>query len=114
MAQRPMEGPTAVAVAEPLLTLLLKAGLDDDEAAAALVTLLTFTIGTSLYRLSRTRPGDDRRRRFAAIDKESAPNAYRLRQRMSAAALNEEHFIDGLTRLIESYAPRRRRRHPCP
>lgn len=108
MAQRPMEGPTAVAVAERLLTLLLKGGLDDDEAAGAVVTLMNFTIGTSLYRLSRARHDDDRhRQRFASIDEESAPIAYRVRGKMAAAALSEDHFVDGLTRLIESYSARR-------
>lgn len=105
MAQRPLEGPTAVTVAERVLTLLVQAGLDDDQAAAALVTLLNFTIGTSLYRLSRTRHGDDQReQRFSTIPVESAPITYRLRHKMADAAVNEDHFVDGLSRLIESYA----------
>lgn len=108
MAQRPVEGPTAIAVAEPILTLLVTAGLDDDDAAGAFISLVNFTIGTSLYRLSRTAPKvDPQRRRFAAVTEDMAPIAHRLRDKMADAAVRDDQFVDGLTRLIESYASRR-------
>jgi len=105
MAQRPLEGPAALAVAERFLTLLLNAGFDEDDAISAFVSLVNFTIGTSLYRLSRTgaaagtRPG-----RFASVTEQAAPTVYRLRQKIADAGLRDEPFIDGLARLIASYA----------
>ncbi|HSV40287.1 MAG TPA: TetR/AcrR family transcriptional regulator, partial [Nocardioidaceae bacterium] len=50
MAQRPLEGPTAMARGELLLELLVRAGVSDEDAVGALVSLVGYTIGMSLYR----------------------------------------------------------------
>lgn len=98
MAQRPLEGPVAIGHGERILALLGRAGIADQQAVALLVSLVSYTIGSSLYRLSRATPG-----RFEKLSAESAPTAYRLRQVIAGTAENDEHFLDGLTRLIESY-----------
>jgi len=98
MAQRPLEGPTAIARGELLLAMLVEAGVPDDRAVATLVTLVGYTIGMSLYRLSRSEPG-----RFGGLSAESAPTAHRLRQRIAESAEHEDLFVDGVRRLIESY-----------
>ncbi|HSV39711.1 MAG TPA: TetR/AcrR family transcriptional regulator C-terminal domain-containing protein, partial [Nocardioidaceae bacterium] len=101
MSQRPLEGPTAMARGELLLALLERAGVSDEDAVGALVSLVGYTIGMSLYRLSRNAPG-----RFAGLAPEAAPTAYRLRGRIAASAEHEDLFVDGLRRLIDSYCRR--------
>lgn len=98
MAQRPLEGPTAIAHGERLLALLVRAGIPDDRAVSTLVTLVGYTIGMSLYRLSR-QPGG----RFVGLTEDDAPTAYRLRERIADAAEHEDLFVDGVRRLIDGY-----------
>ena len=116
MAQRRLEGPTTIEAAEGILTILLRAGLSDDAAVKAFVSLVNFTLGMSFYRLSRSRAaGDPQRPRFAGVTNDVAPTMFRLRSKMARAGLGDEYFVDGLTRLLDSYAaeaapPARRRR----
>ncbi len=95
MSQRPIEGPTATLLGEELFGALIDAGIDDDRAANAMVSLVNFTLGTSLYRMSRSG------RHFGALPQ--APTANRLRDSLEAAAVDEAQFIDGLQRLVRSY-----------
>jgi len=69
-------------------------------AVSALITLTTCTTGASLYRLSRWRRGGEL---LADITAETAPTAYRLRRKISAARDTDKQFSDGLTRLVDSY-----------
>lgn len=95
MTQRPLEGPTATQIGENLLNSLVNGGIDGERAASALISLVNYTLGTSLYRLSRSG------RHFGAFPQ--APTAHRLRKTMEAAAVNEAQFLDGLQRLVHSY-----------
>jgi AcrR family transcriptional regulator len=104
MTQRPLEGPTAITVGDQVLALLTAAGLNDNQAVAAFIALTNYTIGASLYRLSRrkTEPAS-RRQRLADLTEQSAPTAYRLRRKIATSADSSKQFTDGLTRLIASY-----------
>lgn len=95
MTQRPLEGPTATQIGENLLNSLVNGGIDGERATSALISLVNYTLGTSLYRLSRSG------RHFGAFPQ--APTAHRLRKTMEAAAVNEAQFLDGLQRLVHSY-----------
>lgn len=99
MAQRPLEGPNAVAVAESVLTMFARAGFSDDHAVSALISLFNYTIGASLYRLSR-RQHDAGRSRLAV----HGSTAARLREKLADAAVRDEQFSHGLRRLLDSYA----------
>ena len=99
MTHRPLEGPGAVRVGERLLALLAGADLDDDAVVAAFVMLFNYTIGAGLYRLSRDRPQEHR---LANVTREIAPISHRLRERLATAGA-EQHFVDGLRRIIQTY-----------
>ncbi|MCW3013488.1 MAG: Transcriptional regulator, TetR family [Solirubrobacterales bacterium] len=103
MAQRPMEGPTAGLVGEEVLYVLTAAGLDDDAAISALITLTTYTSGASLYRLSRRRHVGARGEPLAEIAAGTMPTVHRLRRKINAARDTDKQFTDGLTRLVDSY-----------
>jgi AcrR family transcriptional regulator len=99
MAQRPLEGPTATVLGERLLVVLLDAGLGPKDASRALVALTSYTLGTSLYRLSRAAATG----RFGGVSEVEAPTAYRLQEHLAAAADGDGQFLDGLRRLVASY-----------
>ncbi|MCW3039810.1 MAG: transcriptional regulator, TetR family [Solirubrobacterales bacterium] len=103
MTQRPLEGPHAIAVGEQVLTVLSAAGIDDDTAASAFISIVNYTIGASLYRTSRSSSRLPERRRFGRISAADAPRAHGLRQTMAALAVDEGQFLDGLRRLLASY-----------
>jgi AcrR family transcriptional regulator len=102
MTERPLEGPTATRLGDQLLGLLKSAGFDDDDAVATVVALVNYTIGASLYRLSRGRP---QRSRLAGLRADTAPTAFRLRDKLAAAA-SERQFAESLTRIIDAHRPR--------
>lgn len=102
MTQRPLEGPHAVVFGERVLTLLTRAGLRDDEAVGALITLVNYTTGASLYRLSRRTRSRGRLTDLAEAD---APLAHRMRRRIAAAADSDRQFADGIKRILASYLP---------
>lgn len=101
-SRRPLEGPNATRVGEQILRLLTAAGFGDAEAVGAFVALFNYTVGASLYRLSRHRPLEHR---LANLTEEATPISRRLRDRFVVAGA-EEQFIDGLRRVIASYQPR--------
>jgi AcrR family transcriptional regulator len=101
-SRRPLEGPTATRVGEQILQLLTAAGFGDAEAVAVFVALFNYTVGASLYRLSRHRPLEHR---LANVTDEATPISRRLRDRFVVAGA-EEQFVDGLRRVIAGYRPR--------
>lgn len=105
IAQRPLEGPRATRVGEAVLELLARAGVSDADAVSALLALTQYTLGASLYRLSRRRSEDPggRRERFEHLRPEDAPRAHAIRRSLASASDDAIQFGDGLRRLIASY-----------
>lgn len=107
MTERPLEGPIAIGIGEQVLLLLTGAGLDDEAAVAAFIAIMNYTVGASLYRISRARArpagADGGRSRLELNSRAAAPISHRLRHQIAAAADDEAQFTDGVRRLIRSY-----------
>lgn len=103
MTQRPLEGEAATTIGDRLLALLLDAGLAEKDAAGALVAMTSYTLGTSLYRLSRTTAAPGPAGRFGAMSEAGTPAAYRVQGFLAAATQGDDQFLDGLRRLARSY-----------
>lgn len=104
IAGRRLEGPAVVRVAAEMLRLVEKAGLDDEAAVELLISSLSYTVGGSLYRISRVAAGARYgERRFATTADDAA--VQRLRVGLRTAAPTDEQFRSGLRRLVESYLP---------
>jgi AcrR family transcriptional regulator len=113
MAQRPLAGERATALADRALATLVAAGFDDDLAVEAFIAFGSYTLGGSLYQVGRTAwavaaPTS----RFDGLSPEAHPTLSRLGDRMGGA-IGDELFAGGLRSVIDSYAarvPARRRR----
>lgn len=97
MVTRPLAGPITLKRAEPALTVLVNAGMADDEAVELFITLASYTIGASLYELAR-RDTTDRDLRLAELATEQSIVA-RLTPHLQAAA-SPAQFQQGLDRLL--------------
>lgn len=107
MSERPLLGPTASQAGDRVLERLIDAGFSDRQAVAALVTLVNYTVGASLYTLSRSTPA---RAALQAVTADTAPTAHRLRAELRAA-VGPDQFRDGLVQIIRSYDARGGKRH---
>jgi AcrR family transcriptional regulator len=101
MTHRPLQGPTAIRVGEQLFRLLDRAGFADTDAVAGFLVLFNYTIGASLYRLSRSSPVEPR---LAGLTPDAAPVTYRMRE-LFAEGSSETHFVTALRRLIADWLP---------
>lgn len=99
--ERPVEGPVAIRIGDRILELLGRSGFDDDHAVETFVTLFNYTVGASLYRLSRHRP---HAQRLAQIDPQTAPTAHRLRRHLARAS-DERQFEHALRRIVAGLQP---------
>jgi AcrR family transcriptional regulator len=106
MTHRPLEGPTAIRVGEQLFHLLTSAGFEDGDAVAAFLVLFNYTIGASVYRLSRALPHGER---LESLTADAAPLTHRMRD-LFADASSEAHFVTALRRLIECWRPQKPRK----
>lgn len=100
VSERSLEGPVATRIGDQVLTLLGRNGIPGDAAANLLVSLFSLTLGSALYRTSRSRHGHHT---FSGIGDE-APTVWGVRNRLEAASADSEVFRDGLVRLIRGYA----------
>jgi AcrR family transcriptional regulator len=99
MTQRPLEGPAAARLGDALLALLTASGFTDEDAVTAFVALFNYTIGASLYRLTRGRPDHGR---LNELSPEDTPTAHRLRATLARAA-DADAFSAALIRMIDGY-----------
>lgn len=101
--ERTVAGPNSIRAAEPLLDMWLRAGFSDPVTASALITLSSYTIGTSLYQIARTGPDrptlDDR---FRELSPEEHPVFHRL-AKFIIAGPGDEQFRAGLEQILHSY-----------
>lgn len=105
VAGRRIEGLAATRVAAGVLRIVEREGLDDQTAAELMVSLFSFTMGGSLYRISRTAAGAKYgERRIAAADQD--PVARRIRDGLSGTDSGNTQFRGGLRRLVNGYLPR--------
>lgn len=107
MIHRPINGPNATASGNAIIDVLIQAGFADADAVDALVTLLVYSVGASLYHLSRASPAT-----APAAAEQTAPTAYRLRGTLAEAG-DRPRFVANLRRIIASFATSAdsRRRH---
>jgi AcrR family transcriptional regulator len=106
MSLRPLVGPNTVDRGERVLSVLIDAGFDDDVAVEASIAFSSYTLGASLYEISRTRQqGATATDQFwgLEISREQHPTMHRLRARLVNSADNQQ-FTVGLERLLSTYA----------
>lgn len=96
----PLEGPVAQRIAESVLSLLVRHGLSDAEAACLLVTVFGLALGSAMYRLSRRRDPTDES--FAA-KVAGSPVLVRTSELIAAAGGDDQQFREGLQRLVAGY-----------
>jgi AcrR family transcriptional regulator len=103
MAARPLEGPVATAAAERALAALRRSGFNDDQAANTFVSMFSYTLGASLYRISRTplrATGE-----FPGVDADRTPAVHRVRRTLAASATDEQRFRRVLDTLLAGEPP---------
>ena len=107
MTRRPLVGPNTADRGEAVLNVLLHAGFDEATAVEASIALSSYTLGSALYELSRTRAalGADAKRFPPAVSADRHPAMHRLHDLFVAA--NATQFSAGLRRLIGTYVPDR-------
>ena len=98
-AERTLEGPMATRVADRVLELLRRNGADGPHAANLLVSAFNLTLGSALYRTSRSKRSAGA---FSTVG-EDTPAVRRVRGRLAEAGGDDETFKDALRRLISSY-----------
>ena len=103
MAQQSLAVPSVINHGEDALALLLESGFDDALAVETLVALGNYTLGASLYELSRQQ--SLHRIRDVTIDADKTPLIYRMRGHIAEAA-GESQFNFGLDQLIGGIAAR--------
>ena len=103
--RRPLTGPGALRALDATLAMLRPTGLSADEAVAATSTLLSYTFGSALFRLSHSGEGrPDYERTIRGVSPEQLPQiahyAPALLERGAAAefAAGLRLIIDGLVR----------------
>jgi hypothetical protein len=102
IAVRPLEGPVAMRTAEGVLGALHRAGFDDDRAVRTFVTMFRFTLGASLYRITRQTAGTGRS--FPQASESETPAVYRVRQSLTETVSSDEQFLADLEKLLHSRA----------
>lgn len=100
IATRRLEGPVAAEVAGRLLQVLDRAGLDDEPAVELLVALVSFALGGSLYRTSRSLMAA--RRGGRRLPPETGPSP-RVRERLATTVLDDAQFRSTLEHLLDGY-----------
>lgn len=97
VGDNPMEGPVAAQIADRVLELLQRNGMDDGSASDLLVAAFSLTLGCALYRSSRAA-----RTQLSKVGEE-APAVHRVRDRLAMAGVQDAMFRGALERLVAGY-----------
>lgn len=103
IAVRPLEGPVAMRTADGVLAALHRAGFDEHAAVTTFVSLFSFTLGASLYRITRRTAGNGRS--FPQASEQETPAVYRVRHSLTETS-SDDQFLSDLAGLLAS-RPRR-------
>lgn len=97
VAGRRLEGAAAASAATGVLRILDRAGFAEEDGIELLVSLVSFTMGGALYRISRNDAGARYgERRIPDVEGSAV-------RRLVGAGLGHDHFGGGLRRLVDGY-----------
>lgn len=100
IAVRPLEGPVAMRTADGVLGALHRTGFGEDAAVATFVSMFSFTLGASLYRITRRTAGTGRS--FPQAAEHDTPAVYRVRHSLAETVADDEQFLADLDKLLAS------------
>lgn len=103
VAGRRLEGEAAAGAATGVLRIVDRAGFAHEDGVELLVSLVSFTMGSALYRISRN--DADARYGERRIPEPAAAEGSAIR-RLVGAGLRHDHFHGGLRRLVDGYFTR--------
>jgi AcrR family transcriptional regulator len=111
IASGPLLGPATFASMNSVFAVLEQAGLDDGESTSAMVAIMSYTLGFTLFSIARDHADPDlaeeRQIRLRGLD----PAQYSALHKVSSKLLegtSDAQFTAGLTVLVEGFVPGRR------